>query len=209
MVLEFSLVSSLSKPVTFSFSSTFDPLNQTHDLEIICNGGRGVEIDIKFTFNSYLSTPTMNIYEGTVLSLDDYNRTQYVTICTQNPNDTMEISSSLQFISTIASSIDFGTDPISQTAVTREAIDRFNQAITKRHDLFNEHVEAWENLWKSGVDIQPKDDQSFVIPKILFDTNNDGENDTVVTTFSRALDIAQHLNSSMYYLLSSSRADWP
>jgi len=211
MVLEFSIVSSTSKTVTFSFAPTFDPLNQTHNPETACNGGSGVEVDVKFTFNSNLSTPTMNVYEGTLLTRDDYGRLSYVTICTEQPNGTIELSSSLplQFISTLASSIDFGPDPINQTTVTLEAINRFDEALIKRYDLFNEHVQAWENLWKSGIDIEPIDNQSFVSPKILLDTNNDGENDTIITTFSRALDIAQHVNSSMYYLLSSSRDDWP
>jgi hypothetical protein len=53
------------------------------------------------------------------------------------------------------------------------------------------------------------DDQPFVEPKLLFDTDRNGENDTIITIFSRTLDIAQHINSSMYYLLSSSREDWP
>jgi hypothetical protein len=211
MVLEFSIVSSTSKSVTFSYSSTFDPLHQTHNPEQACTGSSGIEIDVKFTFNSNLSTSTMNVYEGTLLTRDDYGRIQYVTICTQQPNETIEISSSLplQFISTLASSIDFGPDFINQTTVTFEAINRFDEALIKRNDLFNEHVQAWENLWKSGIDIQPMDNQSFVLPKILLDTNNDGENDTIITTFSRSLDIAQHVNSSMYYLLSSSSDDWP
>ncbi len=211
MVLEFSVVSSASKSVSFSFFSTFDPLHQTHNPETICTGGSGVQIDMKFTFNSNLSTSTMNVYEGTLLTRDDYGRLSYVTICTQQPNDTIEISpaSPVQLISTLASSIDFGPNPINQTTVTLEAINRFDEALIRRKDLFNEHVQAWGNLWKSGVDIQPADNQSFVSPKVSFDTNNDGENDTVITTFSRPLDIAQHVNSSMYYLLSSSREDWP
>jgi hypothetical protein len=210
MVLEFSIVSSTSNDVTFSFLSTFDPLNQTHDPETMCTGGGGVEKDVKFTFNSNLSTPIMNVYEGTLLTEDDYGRISYVTICTQQPNDTIELSSSsssLQFISTVASSIDFGTHSVDQIIVTLEAINRFNEALTKRNDLFNEHVQAWTNLWQSGIDIQPM--ESFASPKILLDTNGDGDNDTVITTFSRALDIAQHVNSSMYFLLSSSREDWP
>lgn len=210
MVLEFSLLSSTSKNVTFSFSSTFDPLNQTHDPETACTGGGGVQKNVNFTFNSNLSTPIMNVYEGTLLTLDDYGRISYVTICTQEPNDTIELSSSsVQFISTIASSIDFGPHPVDQIVVTLEAINRFDEALAKRNEIFNEHVQAWTDLWKSGIDIQPMDNQSFVSPKIVLDTNGDGDNDTVITTFSRALDIAQHVNSSMYFLLSSSREDWP
>jgi hypothetical protein len=211
MVLEFSIVSSLSKTVTFSFLPTFDPLHQTHNPETACTGSSGIQIDVKFTFNANLSTPIMNVYEGTLLTRDVYGRIQYVTICTQQPNETIEISSSLplQFISTLASSIDFGSDSINQTIVTLEAINRFDEALTRRNDIFNEHVQAWGNLWKSGIDIEPMDNQSFVSPKILLDTNGDGENDTIITTFSRSLDIAQHVNSSLYYLLSSSREDWP
>ncbi|CAF1386310.1 unnamed protein product [Adineta steineri] len=207
MVLEFSVVSSTSKNVTFSFSSTFDPLNQTHNTETTCTGGSGVEIDIKFTFNSNLSTPSMNVYEGILLSQDDHNRSLYITICTQQPNETITISSasSLQLISTLASSIDFGIDPIDQKTVTLEAINRFDEALTKRNNLFIEHVHAWQNLWKSGIDIEPIEDQSFASSRIFLDTNND----TIITTFSRALDIAQHINSSLYYLLTSSRDDWP
>jgi hypothetical protein len=211
MVLEFSVISSPSKSVTFSFQSTFDPLNQTHNPETACTGGGGVQIDVKFTFNSNLSTPTMGVYEGTLLTRDDRNRVSYVTICTQQPDGTINISSSssLQFISTLASSIDFGQDQINQTSVTLEAINRFDEALTKRNDIFHEHVQAWGNLWQSGIDIQPIDNQSFASPKILLDTNKDGDNDTIITIFSRALDIAQHVNSSMYYLLSSTREDWP
>jgi hypothetical protein len=211
MVLEFSVISSTSSNVTFSFLPTFDPLHQTHNPETACTGGSGVQIDIKFTFNSNLSTSSMNVYEGILLTRDDRDRAIYVTICTQQPNETITLSSlsSLRFISTLASSIDFGPDSINQTTVTREAVNRFDEALTKRNDLFVEHVQAWKNLWKSGIDIEPIDNQSFASPRILLDTNRDGQNDTVITTFSRALDIAQHVNSSMYYLLSSSRDDWP
>ncbi|CAF4371306.1 unnamed protein product [Rotaria socialis] len=212
MVVEFSPVTSTSKFVTFSYSSTFDPLNQTHNPETKCTGGGGVEIDVEFTLNSNLSTSSMYVYEGVLLSRDDRDRLIYVTICTQQskePNQTLTISSRVQFISTLASSIDFGPSPIDQMTVTLEAINRFDEALTKKNDLFNEHVQAWKNLWRSGIDIQPMDDQPFVIPKIVLDTDNNGENDTVITIFSRSLDIAQHVNSSMYYLLSSSRDDWP
>ncbi|CAF3611118.1 unnamed protein product [Rotaria sordida] len=214
MVLEFSLISSTSKFVTFSYLSTFDPLNQTHNPEIKCTGGGGIEIDVEFTLNSNLSTSSMYVYEGILLSRDDRNRYVYVTICTEQPNESIQTlkvssSSSIQFISTLASSIDFGPDPIDQGTVTLEAIDRFDEALSKRNDLFNEHVQAWKKLWKSGIDIEPMENQPFVLPKIVFDTDQDGENDTIITTFSRALDIAQHVNSSMYYLLSSSRDDWP
>jgi len=209
MVLEFSLISSSSQSVTFSYSSTFDPLNQTHNLEITCNGGSGVEIDVEFTFNSNLSTSSMYVYEGVLLSRDDRDRVVYVTICTQQLNETITLSSSVQFISTLASSIDFGPDPIDQIAVTLEAINRFDEALTKRNNLFKEHVQAWKKLWQSGIDIEPKENRPFILPKIILDTDRNGDNDTVITTFSRALDIAQHVNSSMYYLLSSSRDDWP
>jgi hypothetical protein len=211
MVLEFLVVSPTSKTVTFPFVSTFDPLNQTHNPETACTGGGSVEVDIKFTFNSNLSTSSMNVYEGIILTPDDHGRSVYVTVCTQQPNETITISSSLpaRFISTVASSIDFGTDPIDQKIVTLEAINRFDEALIKRNDLFTEHVQAWQHLWKSGIDIEPIENQPFVSPRILLDTNNDGQNDTVITTFSRALDIAQHVNSSLYFLLSSSRDDWP
>jgi hypothetical protein len=211
MVLEFSIVSSTAQTVTFPYSSTFDPLHQTHNPEIVCNGGSGVQIDISFTLNSNLSTSSMTVYEGTLLTRDDRDRTLYVTICTQQPNETITLSSLslVQFISTVASSIDFGLDQIDQTTVTLEAINRFDEALTKRNDLFVEHVQAWQNLWESGVDIEPIENQSSVSPKVLLDTDHDGQNDTIITTFSRALDIAQHVNSSLYYLLSSSREDWP
>ncbi|CAF0967714.1 unnamed protein product [Adineta steineri] len=214
MVLEFSLISSPSKSVTFSYSSTFDPLNQTHNPEIICTGGGGVEIDVEFTFNPKLSTSSMYVYEGILLSRDDHNQSIYITICTQQSNKTLQTitlssSSSIQLISTLASSIDFGPDPIDQMTVTLEAINRFDEAMTKRNILFQEHVHAWKKLWKSGIDIEPLEDHPFVLPKIIMDTDKNHENDTVITTFSRSLDIAQHINSSMYYLLSSSRDDWP
>lgn len=212
MVLEFSLISSPSKSVEFSYLSTFDPLNQTHNPEIVCNGGGGVEIDVEFTFNSQLSTSSMYVYEGILLSRDDRDRLVYVTICTEQSMDalnTIILSSSVQYLSTLASSIDFGPDPIDQGTVTLEAINRFDQALTKRQVLFHEHVQAWQNLWKSGIDIEPNDEQSLVVPKLIFDADQDGKNDTIISTFSRALDIAQHVNSSMYYLLSSSREDWP
>lgn len=212
MVLEFSVVSSKSKYVTFSYASTFDPLNQTHNPETTCTGGGGVEIDIEFRLNSNFSTSSMFVYEGTLLSRDDRNRLVYVTVCTEQPKDSIKIlniSSSIQFISTLASSIDFGPDPIDQTIVTLEAINRFDEAIAKRNDLFKEHVQAWKNLWKSGIDIEPMENQPFVLPKLLLDSDKDGDNDTVITIFSRSLDIAQHVNSSMYFLLSSSRDDWP
>ncbi|CAF1685736.1 unnamed protein product [Rotaria magnacalcarata] len=212
MVVEFSPVASTSKFVTFSYSSTFDPLNQTHNPETKCTGGGGVEIDVEFTLNSNLSTSSMYVYEGILLSRDDRDRLIYVTICTQQSkelNQTLTISSRIQFISTLASSIDFGPNPIDQMTVTLEAINRFDEALTKKNDLFNEHVQAWRNLWKSGIDIEPMNDQPFVIPRIVLDTDSNGENDTVITIFSRSLDIAQHVNSSMYYLLSSSRDDWP
>lgn len=212
LVLEFSLISSSSKPVSFSFASTFDPLNQTHDPETACAGGGGVEVDVKFQFNSDLSTSSMNVYEGVLLTEDDRGRLVYVTICTQQPqtsSQTIELSSTVQYISTLASSIDFGPDAIDQMAVTLEAINRFDEALTKRSSLFDEHVEAWQHLWKSGVDIEPADDQPFVLPRMILDTDGNGNNDTVITIFSRSLDLAQHVNSSMYFLLSSSRDDWP
>lgn len=212
MVLEFSLISSVSASVEFSYLSTFDPLNQTHNPEIICNGGGGVEIDVEFTFNSQLSTSSMYVYEGVLLSRDDRDRLVYVTICTEQSMDALQtiiLSSSVQYLSTLATSIDFGPDPIDRDTVTLEAINRFDQALTKRKEIFHEHVQAWQNLWKSGIDIEPMDEQPLVFPKLILDTDQDGEHDTVITTFSRALDIAQHVNSSMYYLLSSSRDDWP
>jgi len=209
MLLEFSLISSTSKSVTFSYLSTFDPLNQTHNPETACTGGGGIEIDVEFTFNSILSTSSMYVYEGVLLSRDDRDRFVYVTICTQQPTETITLSSSVQFISTLASSIDFGPDPIDQITVTLEAINRFDEALSKQNELFNEHIQAWQKLWKSGIDIEPMDNQPFVLPRIVLDTDQNGENDTIITTFSRALDIAQHVNSSMYYLLSSSREDWP
>jgi hypothetical protein len=211
MVLEFSVLSPTLQNVTFSFQSTFDPLNQTHDPETACTGGSGVQRNVNFTLNPNFSTPFMNVYEGTLLTVDDYGRITYVTICTQQPNDTIELSSSspVQFISTVASSIDFGQHPVDQIVVTLEAINRFDEALTNRHDIYVDHVQAWADLWKSGVDIQPMDNHSFASPKIVLDTNGDGDNDTVITTFSRGLDIAQHVNSSMYFLLSSSRDDWP
>jgi hypothetical protein len=212
MVLEFALISSPSQTVTFQFTPTFDPLNQTHNPETACAGGAGVEVDVEFTMNSVLSTSSMYVYEGVLLSRDDRDRLIYVTICTQQSNETLQtitLSSSVRFISTVASSIDFGPDAIDQITVTLEAINRFDEALTKRNDLFEEHLQAWQHLWKSGIDIQPNDDQSFVSPRIIMDTDGNGDNDTVITTFSRALDIAQHVNSSMYYLLSSTREDWP
>lgn len=210
MVLEFSLISSPTNNATFSYESTFDPLHQTHDPETRCAGGSGVQININFTFNANLSTPIMSVYEGELLTVDDYGRRSYITICTQQINGTIDISTTtLQFISTLASSIDFGLDPVNQTVVTMEAINRFDQALAKRANIYNEHVQAWMDLWKSGIDIQPVGNPSFVVPKMVLDTNGDGENDTIITTFSRALDVAQHLNSSMYFLLSSSREDWP
>jgi hypothetical protein len=212
MILEFSLISSTSKSVEFSYLSTFDPLNQTHNPETRCNGGGGIEIDVEFTLNSKLSTSSMYVYEGVLLGRDDRDRFVYVTICTEQPTEPLQtiiLSSSIQFISTLASSIDFGPDSIDQITVTLEAINRFDEALTKRNELFFEHVQAWIKLWQAGIDIQPMDTQPFVLPRIEFDTDKNGENDTIITTFSRALDIAQHVNSSMYYLLSSSRDDWP
>jgi hypothetical protein len=212
MVVEFSLISSTSKSVEFSYLSTFDPLHQTHNPEVACTGGGGIEIDVAFTLNSKLSTSSMYVYEGVLLSRDDRDRFVYVTICTEQSTEslqTMTLSSSIQFISTLASSIDFGPDPIDQITVTLEAINRFDEALTKRNQLFDEHVQAWQKLWQAGIDIQPMDNQPFVLPRIEYDTDKNGENDTIITTFSRALDIAQHVNSSMYYLLSSSRDDWP
>ena len=216
MVLEFDLVSPLtSKSIEFSYLSTFDPLNQTHNPETECVGGGGVEIDVEFTFNSDLSTSSMFVYEGVLLSQDDRNRSLYVTICTQQPADTLQIltlSSSepkIQFLSSLSSSIDFGPDSIDQSTVTLEAINRFDEALNKRHVLFDEHVQAWKDLWKSGIDIQPSDDQPFAPSNLIFDADHNGQNDTIITIFSRSLDIAQHVNSSMYYLLSSSRDDWP
>lgn len=211
--MEFSLVSSSSQSVSITYQSTFDPLNQTHNPETICSGGGGIEVDVTFRLNSTLSTSTMLVYEGVLLTKDDRDRSIYVTICTQQPNlnhqQIIEISSTVQIISTVASSIDFGPDAIDQDVVTLEAINRFDEALSKRMNLFNDHVQAWTQLWKSGIDIQPQDDQSFVQSKIMFDTNQDGINDTTIKTFSRALDIAQHVNTSLYFLLSSSRDDWP
>ncbi|CAF1214772.1 unnamed protein product [Adineta ricciae] len=212
MVLEFSLLSPTSTAVSFIFSSTFDPLNQTHNPETACTGGGGIEVDIKFTFNSNLSTSSMSVYEGVLLSQDDYDRYVYVTVCTQQPDETLTLSSSapvLRYISTLASSIDFGTAPIEQKTVTLEAINRFDEAWTKRNELFDEHVQAWQNLWESGIDIEPIETEPFVLPRRFLDTNKDGQNDTIITTFSRALDIAQHVNTSLYYLLCSTRDDWP
>ena len=212
MILEFSLVSSSSKSVTLTFESTFDPLNQTHNPETMCSGGGGVEVDVAFKFNSNFSTSSMFVYEGVLLTKDDRDRSIYVTICTQQSNltqQTIEISSTVQVISTMASSIDFGPDLIDQMAVTLEAINRFDEALSKRNSILNDHIQAWANLWKSGIDIQPMDDQSFVQSKIVLDSDRNGQNDTVISTFSRALDIAQHVNTSMYFLLSSSRDDWP
>ena len=213
--MEFSLVSSSSsssKPVTISYQSTFDPLNQTHNPETICSGGGGVEVDVAFRLNANLSTSTMLVYEGVLLTKDDRDRFVYVTICTQQANrnqQTIEVSSTVQFISTVASSIDFGPDAIDQDIVTLEAINRFDEALSKRTNLFNDHVQAWANLHQSGIDIQPLEHQPFVHPKIVFDTDRDGVEDTMISTFSRALDIAQHVNTSLYFLLSSSRDDWP
>ena len=198
--------------MTFSFASTFDPLNQTHNPETACVGGGDIEIDVAFTLNTNLSTSSMRVYEGVLLTRDDRDRLLYVTICTQLPNrpvQTITLSSTVQFIATLASSIDFGPDAIDQMTVTLEAINRFDDALTKRTELFHEHAQAWENLWKSGIDIEPEENQAFDLPKKVLDTDDNGENDTVITVFSRALDIAQHVNSSMYYLLSSSREDWP
>ena len=212
MVLEFSLLSLTSTAVPFIFSSTFDPLNQTHNPETACTGGGGIEVDIKFTFNSNLSTSSMSVYEGVLLSQDDYDRYVYVTVCTQQPDETLTLSSSapvLRYISTLASSIDFGTAPIEQKTVTLEAINRFDEAWTKRKELFDQQVQAWQNLWKSGIDIEPIETEPFVSPRRFLDTNKDGQNDTIITTFSRALDIAQHVNTSLYYLLCSTRDDWP
>lgn len=212
MVLEFArLSSSAIDRLNFSFSSTFDPLNQTHNAEIICNGGTGVQIDINFTYNSDLSTPMMSVYEGRLIAEDDYGRISYVTICTQQPNATMELSSmeTVQFLSTLASSVDFGPDAVEQRVVTLEAIDRFHRAIVERANLFDNHVQAWMNLWKSGIDIEPLENETYFHEIEFFDTDKNGENDTIIRTFSRGLDIAQHVTSSMYYLLSSSRDDWP
>lgn len=213
MILEFSLVSSASNAAMFNFTSTFDPLNQTHNPETFCTGGSGVEIDVDFTFNANLSTSTMNIYEGVLTMKDDRDRFVYVTICTEinsEPLQTIQVGqSSIQFISTLASSIDFGPDYVDQAAVTQEAINRFDEALVKRLRLFDDHVQAWSNLWQSGIDITPSDDQPFVVSRQYFDTDRNEQNDTVITTFSRSLDIAQHVNASMYFLLSSSRDDWP
>lgn len=211
-VLEFSrLSSSTVDRLNFSFLSTFDPLNQTHNAEIICNGGSGVQIDIVFTYNSSLSTPTMSVYEGRLKAEDDYGQISYVTICTQQPNATIELSSleTVQFLSTLASSVDFGAQQVEQHVVTLEAIDRFNRAIVQRENLFDDHVQAWLNLWRSGIDIEPIENETFFNEITYFDTDHNGENDTIIRTFARGLDIAQHVNSSMYYLLSSSRDDWP
>ena len=213
MILEFSLVSSKSKFVRFNFTSTFDPLNQTHNPETTCVGGGGIEIDVDFQINHDLSTSSMIVYEGVLRGQDDRDRFVYVTICTEIlsiPLQTIEIStSSIQYISTVASSIDFGPDFVDQTAVTLEAINRFDEALTKRNRLFDDHVQAWSKLWQSGIDIEPADDQPFVMPRQIFDTDRDGHNDTLITTFSRSLDLAQHIKSSTYFLLSSSREDWP
>jgi hypothetical protein len=212
MVVEFSLISSTSTSAIFTYASTFDPLNQTHNPETACIGGSGVEVDVEFQFNTNLSTSSMFVYEGVLLSRDDRDRLVFVTICTQQSpivRQTIELSSTVQFLSTLASSIDFGPDPIDQMVVTLEAINRFDEAITKRHRLSYEHIQAWMNLWTSGIDIEPADYQPFVIPRLHFDTDGNGNNDTIISIFSRSLDIAQHVNSSMYYLLSSSRDDWP
>ncbi|CAF1032489.1 unnamed protein product [Didymodactylos carnosus] len=217
MVLEFelnpssSVVShSPSSNVTFDYSWTFDPLNQTHNPETACVGGGNVEIDVLFTFNTTLSTSTLHVYEGIVDGQDDRGRTVYVTICTNPVPSSITLSSSTilqQYIATLASSIDFGPDPISQTSVTLEAINRFEEANAFRPKLFTSNMAAWKNLWKSGIDLFPH--QSFQPHIQELDTNFDGTKDTQITTFSRSLDIAQHINSSMYFLLTSSREDWP
>eukprot|EP01116_Phalansterium_solitarium_P000369 TRINITY_DN10238_c0_g2_i1.p1 TRINITY_DN10238_c0_g2~~TRINITY_DN10238_c0_g2_i1.p1 ORF type:complete len:902 (+),score=181.51 TRINITY_DN10238_c0_g2_i1:235-2940(+) len=207
LVSELELLS--GSAATLNLSTLFDPSQQQ---------SYGTECGSLATKDLVLDAPSsvgadVVLYAGRMVSLGDEGEVFRLSIVTQNftvggaRTVVLSPGSVLSFISAIATSIEFPGNNATSADVSQRALAAFDVAqATGSSALLKQHTAAWEELWQSRVEITSRSDQRTV------DADQAGNlfpnNDTVIE-YDLALAIAQHYNSSMYYLLSSVRADWP
>lgn len=97
----------------------------------------------------------------------------------------------LRFITAVVSSLDFPGDRCdkSEAALLAISLHANASAAAAAEALANEHTDAWALLHSVGIGVVPANSSSS-------------------ESVRRALDVATHVNSSFYFLLSSVRADW-
>eukprot|EP01088_Endostelium_zonatum_P011281 TRINITY_DN2530_c0_g1_i3.p1 TRINITY_DN2530_c0_g1~~TRINITY_DN2530_c0_g1_i3.p1 ORF type:complete len:701 (-),score=125.68 TRINITY_DN2530_c0_g1_i3:74-2176(-) len=132
-------------------------------------------------FNIFTESET---YVGSTL-LPEYNDSSLirVSVTASNIPPTITVPADLStdkytFIFSAASSLD-GEHPIITSRYN------FRTALDSTEILLSSHIETWEKIWESGVEISP-------IPYPSYQWK-----------------LASAINSSLYYLLSSARSDWP
>lgn len=207
LVMELQQITPSNASIEIKLSSEWNPLNDTAT-------GPGNSCAGRFTVDFKFSSPIMNskprknnftqinhskfskyaAYNAHTLTPGDQGEHFNVSVVTDPVPSILHMHSNMvySFITVVASSLDFPNHNGSALEVASfaqklylDAFDAYTKGI-----LFQEHSSAWKQLWKG-------------IPVNVIPSSQDH--------ISQALghEVASHLNSSLYYILSSVRQDWP
>lgn len=165
LVLEISAKNLVNRTLTLSLNQTFNN-----------NGIYTKSPDFNFTLvNTTSSSGALQAIVGNILVPENGTQVQVAVVFNAIP-DTLSVMANTEqvfyFISAFRSTLD-SDDPLTA------AIQDYENAVSLADTLRDTHIEAWESIWVSGIEVAGN------------------------------LPLAQAINSSLYYILSSVRADWP
>ena len=195
-----------SGTISLQLSSLFNP---PHDEAAGPGNGCAGSFHVDMSFNNGTAVPSaavpppgaapplvkaplgVTLYNGRTLSPGDAGQFFNVSIVADNANGTVRLATDgtvVRFLSTVVSSLDQpgNTGTADGLAALAQRLHAAASAVPT-DTLYNEHIMAWSQLLDAGIDVVP--------------------NATTPEAVRRALDVATHINTSMYYLLSSVRAD--
>lgn len=152
------------------------------------------DIDLAFAAGLPVDSPAphkASLYSGRMLSASDAGQFFNVTIVADNVNGTVQLPAGgapVRFLATVVSSLDQPDNRGSAQSLEALAQSLHVSASAVPMDaLAAEHSSAWAGLRSAGIEVMP--------------------NSSSAEAVRRAMDVASHINSSTYYLLSSVRDD--
>jgi trehalose/maltose hydrolase-like predicted phosphorylase len=206
LVVEFEILSSLTAgdTLTLNVESLFAPTagGRTPSSGHVPGDGCAGPLTEDFLFSPFNTTlQRATIFDATTTKPGDKGELWNISIAVELSNASFSLiyddksKSILTFIAVISSSLDSlasgGDGSIDSVRAITQTEYISAAASVDAGTLFNEHVSAWAVLNSRSIDIEPKASSS----------NDDA-------SLARALDVAQHVSSSFYYLVSSIREDW-
>ena len=117
------------------------------------------------------------------------------------------------FITSIATSIDIDDNSLNSSQSTMiRALTAYKDAINIDNYstvLINEHKREWDILYNSGIDIWERENHTSSSSSVNYTNEDIIALNGMGLNFNTINNILRHIHSSIYYIYSSIREDWP